>query len=931
MPICMVRKYDRGDRRLSRTAALLAALLLAVSAPPRASSVFVEPPQPTSPAAARWADWVEPDFPFFSSVVDARAAGLGHADNLSPRALVLNLGHGCWAAFDTDLLRVAAIWNGKGLSANALAPGSYLRPDKKTPGGQTPAPEPVGAVWVANGIYPGWQFGERPSFSDPREPAPTVSEVGRGPIPERMGRFDAIRLLSKGVSLEYSVGRTAVTESITAGVTTASGGQAPTVTRHFRIAASDTPLVVVLGSKASDTDVTLGPDAAPSDGITLAQYLPDGNEVQTGASAEAGSHTWVARVPAHRRAVEFSIAVSSRAPNALEAAANAAPPARERTGRRWDREITTRITPSASRAAFVVDDVELPVENSWRRNVRPGDIQFMSDGTGVLVTIDGDVWLVRGLDEPGGVARWRRFTSGLHEPLTVAIRQDEIFAFDRNGIWRLRDTDRDGEADVHELFSNTFAQTADMREFPNTVRAAPKGEFVIAKGGQEATTIGKHNGSVLRISADGRSSTVLGYGFRQPNLSVNPRTGLVLASDQQGNYVPSTPLHVVPDPVPDPVRGPQFYGFLSDKLPREVYPAPIAEPLTWMPHAANASAMSQVWLYGAQMGPLNDALVHIGFNSPEIFRVLLDERTGRLQASVVSVTRDFDFPTLNGSVNPVDGRLYLAGFQILGWGTTATRLAGLGRVRYTGAEFTGPSAVVPMQSGILLRFDVTLDPEAATNPDNFSVTSWHYKRTYNYGSPQFRADGSNGIDRLAPSRAYVSSDRRAVFVAVPEMSPVMQMRVAWSLKSSTGGAFQDSAYFTPYELAPFDPVKEGFGSLTVDLTPRKLAAEQASPITAEEGRRLSQLYGCAACHAVTENAPSGLGPSWKGLYGSQRSYAKGVLRAVADDAYLRESILQPTAKVVTGYERGEAGMPSYAGVLTDAQIESILLFIGTLK
>jgi mono/diheme cytochrome c family protein len=44
-----------------------------------------------------------------------------------------------------------------------------------------------------------------------------------------------------------------------------------------------------------------------------------------------------------------------------------------------------------------------------------------------------------------------------------------------------------------------------------------------------------------------------------------------------------------------------------------------------------------------------------------------------------------------------------------------------------------------------------------------------------------------------------------------------------------------------------------------------------------------------------------------------------------------ESILQPTAKVVTGYERGEAGMPSYAGVLTDAQIESILLFIGTLK
>ena len=120
--------------------------------------------------------------------------------------------------------------------------------------------------------------------------------------------------------------------------------------------------------------------------------------------------------------------------------------------------------------------------------------------------------------------------------------------------------------------------------------------------------------------------------------------------------------------------------------------------------------MSQVWLFGARMGPLNDALVHIGFNKPELFRVLLNERSARPQAAVVSVTRAFDFPPLNGSVNPADGQLYLAGFQILGWGTTATRLAGLGRVRYTGAASTLPREVVPMDKGVLLRFDVPLDP-----------------------------------------------------------------------------------------------------------------------------------------------------------------------------------------------------------------------------
>src|SRR4030095_14146684 len=256
-----------------------------------------------------------------------------------------------------------------------------------------------------------------------------------------------------------------------------------------------------------------------------------------------------------------------------------------------------------------------------------------------------------------------------------------------------------------------FAQTADMREFPSTIRLAPKGEFVIAKGGQEAATIGKHNGSVLRASADGRTSTVLGYGFRQPQVGVNVRTGLVTASDQQGHYIPSTPLHIV--------RDRQFYGFLSDKLPREVYPAPIADPLTWIPHSVNASPMSHVWLFGARMGPLNDGLVHIGFNQPELFRVMLNTRGAKPQAAVASITRAFEFPPLNGSVNPVDGQLYLAGFQVLGWGTTATRLAGRGRVRDTGRATTLPREVVPMDKGVLLRFEVPLDPKRAIDPASY--------------------------------------------------------------------------------------------------------------------------------------------------------------------------------------------------------------------
>ena len=40
-----------------------------------------------------------------------------------------------------------------------------------------------------------------------------------------------------------------------------------------------------------------------------------------------------------------------------------------------------------------------PLDNPWRRSVRASDIQFMKDGTGACVTLDGDVWFVRGLHE----------------------------------------------------------------------------------------------------------------------------------------------------------------------------------------------------------------------------------------------------------------------------------------------------------------------------------------------------------------------------------------------------------------------------------------------------------------------------------------------------------------------------------------------------
>ncbi|WP_095127960.1 c-type cytochrome [Pseudomonas sp. Irchel s3h14] len=66
----------------------------------------------------------------------------------------------------------------------------------------------------------------------------------------------------------------------------------------------------------------------------------------------------------------------------------------------------------------------------------------------------------------------------------------------------------------------------------------------------------------------------------------------------------------------------------------------------------------------------------------------------------------------------------------------------------------------------------------------------------------------------------------------------------------------------------------------------------------EKGRLLVEKYGCGACHS--EDGSASLGPGWKGLYGRTEQFADGT-SALVDEAYLKESILDPKARLVQGY------------------------------
>ncbi|MCB1065265.1 MAG: c-type cytochrome [Verrucomicrobiae bacterium] len=838
-----------------------------------------------------FASYVETDFPFFGQTLDARDLGDNWPkDNLSPRGIILNLGHGHWACFDPDLLRLALVWkenaDGEYLTMNSMAAGSYRLPEKKAGAGQKTLPKPIGTPLLANGIYPGWESGNSITNEDPRDRGiADEGEVGLGPLPTKLGAWKGLRLIGDGVQLEYEIAGTPISENI-------SFSPEDGLVRNIAIGPHPENLTLMFGNGPTDVFNHLFPHD------------------------ETDTH-W--RVTTHN--VEKIEPTETQSPIS-----------------HWNGAIELGSSPAKnSTSALAVDKLAIPDHNPWKRNVRLSGFDFFSDGRAALCTFDGDVWMVTGLGDDLTKVTWKRHASGLNEPMGLEIVDDEIYVFSRDGVVRLHDENADGEVDFYENFCNLVPQTAETREFAMDIYAKPGGGFYLAKGGQIGTTRGKANGTIVEISADGRSWGILATGMRQPYAGVDYETGLLTSSDQQGNWKPATPIYVIE-------KG-KHYGFLAEILKDQTQdPASITDPAVWIPHFINQSGASQVWLRDAKMGSLNDSLIHLGFSRPEIFKIYLDERGQKRQGGVSLVLGNFSTGLLKGRVHPIDGSLWICGMKI--WGTIAEEISGLYRIRPTGEPLWVPEQVLSSDRGVMLRFAQPVDPTIAGAVASYSVDRWNYKQTKNYGSGNYQLNGEPGQETVPVASVTISKDKRSVFLGIPDMQPVHTLRVSFRQPAASELPVVQHAFLTIYELLPIDLDKEGFATNEVDLTLKAGAGAAMAKVkpSIEIGKQMYQQYGCMACHTVDPNqvlaAPAGtqstvaVGPTWVGLWGSKKTFADGsILREGVDEVYLRESIIDPARRVSAGFEMSKTGvgMPSYLGVLKDHEIDSIILYIKSLE
>ncbi len=256
---------------------------------------------------------------------------------------------------------------------------------------------------------------------------------------------------------------------------------------------------------------------------------------------------------------------------------------------------------------MLLDTIPLPFDNPWKAPLFIGDHDFLSDGSAMVCTMQGDVWRVSGLDDKLEHVRWRRFASGLHQPLGLAIHDDQVYVLGRDQITRLHDLNHDGEADFYECFSNRMVTSPSGHDYTCGLVRDGEGRFYTASSKQ----------GLIRISADGKSVAVLATGFRNPDGLGITHDGALTVPSSEGEWTPASMVCLVKPKDKAATAG-------SSVAPHFGYGGPQGGrvpdlPLVYLPRGLDNSSGGQVTVPDDRWGPLKDQLIHFSFGTVRPF------------------------------------------------------------------------------------------------------------------------------------------------------------------------------------------------------------------------------------------------------------------------------------------------------------------------
>lgn len=704
-------------------------------------------------------------------------------DGQRPKGLTFRVGDRQGAAmhFDHDLLVMTAAWTGDYLAFRS--DGNY----------GLGAPSAAGDIQFTNPIVTGWTKQNQSVFTDTR---------GRtyGPIPEEQGQYYGMYQHGNRAVMSYSIYGTDVLES----PWYIENGQTGAYVRDLKTAVHPDPLSVLLftGEEPMETGIreSLQFIRSEHNGRVKAAAIHADDAELLGLEGQAALRL---NTQAGERSIRvllwegeagqmedfLSLAAANATPDNLDQLTEPGPTL-------WE-PLVTKGEVGESDGPYATDIITTPLENRYDAMFHFSGIDFFEDGRAALSTIQGDVWIVSGLDDSLEQITWHRFATGLNMPFGLRIVDGKIYISNEDELTVLHDRSGNGEADYYENFRNLISPGRGGWRQAFGLEVDDEGNFYFARGRGHRDW--DYANGVFRISPDGKELERIARGFRQPwTMGISPE-GNVTVTQQEGPFVPQTPIHMIDLET----RKGDFYGDMltyshpsTDTLGPENYPRELGfePPIVWLPRHIDSSAGGQIWVHSDVWGLPRNQMLHLAWSKGGLMQVMVEQIEGDRQGGVVPLVQFEGMRPRTGRFSPQDGQLYVTGFEE----------KGLQRVRYTGKDVNLPVTLNAHENGLRIRFSDPLDTTQANNLDNFKVHRWNYSWSDYYGSHHYSVEnpGQYGEDPVTVASATLLDDSYEIFLEIPDMIPVNQMRVSYDLKAADGTPLQESIYNTVHLLNP---------------------------------------------------------------------------------------------------------------------------------
>ena len=578
--------------------------------------------------------------------------------------------------------------------------------------------------------------------------------------------------------------------------------------------------------------------------------------------------------------------------------------------------------------------------------IEGGGVLSMPDGSIAVCTRRGDVWILKNPSMSGDTGvTFKKFASGLHEPLGLAYKEGALYTAQRGELTKLVDTDGDGVADVYKTIY-AWPLSTHYHEYSFGPVLAPDGTFFVTANvafGDEEWWRGESREPwrawTMKISEDGTMQP-WATGMRSP-AGYGMYDGELFYTDNQGDWVGSGGVWHLPkgaftghpaglkwtsmESSPVKLTEEKFYSKIDkrqkkingryvkpenvqdEKDPdflykiKEAFPE-LQLPSVILPHGILGISTSQIKAIETdeKFGPFEGQLLVGDMGQSKIMRVVLEKIKGEYQGVAFDFRAGFQSGVMRMDFDN-NGNLFI-GETNRGWGSAGTTNSGLEFLSWTGRIPFEMKTVKAMPDGFEIEFTKEVNRASAENLDSYKGKSYIYKYHAAYGSPQVNIEdvdikGVKVSDDGLKVR-IVTDNFRQFYVHEILLQGVkskdkeelsLHSTFYYTLNNIPDGKKLSANEFTSKKASPKKPTP-----------PKKMAiakkvVAQNHVLTDSQVQPLLESNTCIACHNKTKRV---VGPSFKNI--AKRMYT---------NEQILELIYNPQPKNWPEYATPMAPMP----------------------